>query len=48
MIPESWVQIENKLSWDLQLLATYLIAKEKIQSLVPKSLKGQIKKILKK
>ena len=47
LIPESWVQIENKLSWDLQILATYLITKEKIQSLMPKSLKERVKKILK-
>lgn len=48
LIPESWIQIENKLSWDLQVLATYLILKEKIQNLMPKSVRTLAKKRLKK
>lgn len=48
LIPAEWISIENKLSRGLYILAIILNFKEKIQSLVPKSLKGQIKKILKK
>lgn len=47
LIPEEWIQVENKLSFDLKVLATYLRTIEKIQRLVPKSLKEKLKKLRK-
>lgn len=47
LIPEEWIQVENKLSFDLKVLATYLRTIEKIKRLVPKSLKEKLKKIRK-
>lgn len=47
LIPQEWIQIDNKLSWDMQLLAIYLRSIEQMRKLIPASLKNKIKQLRK-
>lgn len=48
LLPEEWVKVDNELSWDMKLLATYLGTIDKSKNLFPKSLKSKLKRFIKK